>query len=165
MTQMMHVAIGSDHRGIEVAQAIEQQLRSEGHAPTLLGDTSGAPSDYPDIAWRVSQMIVEQKAQRGVLICGTGIGMAIAANKVAGIRAALALDELSAQLSRSHNDANVLCLSADLLGPVLVKRIVDAWMRTSYDGGRHARRLAKIARIELGQDPKGQEPKNPDSKS
>lgn len=152
---MMHVAIGSDHRGIAVAQAIDQQLRADGHTPILLGDTSGAPSDYPDVAWRVAQLIVSKKAERGVLICGTGIGMAIAANKVAGIRAALALDELSAQLSRSHNDANVLCLSADLLGQTLVKRIVDAWMRTGYDGGRHSRRLAKITRIELGQDPKG----------
>lgn len=121
----------------------------------MLGDTTGAPTDYPDVAWRVSQEIVAGKAARGILICGTGIGMAIAANKVHGIRAALALDELSAQLSRTHNDANVLCLSADLLGQTLVKRIVDVWMKSAYEGGRHARRLAKIARIEKGEDPKG----------
>ncbi len=151
---MKSVAIGSDHRGTAVALAIEQQLRMEGITVTILGDTSGAPSDYPDIAWKVAQEIVEKRADRGILICGTGIGMAIAANKVNGIRAALALDELSAQLSRTHNDANVLCLSADLLGQTLVKRIVDIWMRSNYEGGRHARRLAKIERIENGEDPK-----------
>ncbi|MSR43986.1 MAG: ribose 5-phosphate isomerase B [Phycisphaerales bacterium] len=152
---MTTVVIGSDHRGTAVAQAIESQLRIEGFKVHVLGDTSGVATDYPDAAWTVAQEIVANRADRGILICGTGIGMAIAANKVAGIRAALALDELSAQLSRSHNDANVLCLSADLLGQTLVKRIVDVWMRTKYDGGRHARRLAKIARIELGEDPKG----------
>ncbi|MFM7480278.1 MAG: ribose 5-phosphate isomerase B [Planctomycetota bacterium] len=149
------IAIGSDHRGSAIAVAIEQQLRLDGFEVAMLSDTTGSPTDYPDIAWRVSQEIVAGKAARGILICGTGIGMAIAANKVHGIRAALALDELSAQLSRTHNDANVLCLSADLLGQILVKRIVDVWMKSAYEGGRHARRLAKIARIEKGEDPKG----------
>lgn len=149
------IAIGSDHRGVAIVQAIEQQLRLEGFDVTVLSDTTGVPSDYPDIAWQVAQAIVAGSASRGILICGTGIGMAIAANKVQGIRAALALDELSAQLSRSHNDANVLCLSADLLGQTLVKRIVEAWVKAPYEGGRHARRLAKIHRIEQGVDPKG----------
>ncbi len=151
----MRVAIGADHRGAAIAQAVEQQLRLDGHEVDLLGDRTGGASDYPDSAWIVSQAVVAGNADRGVLICGTGIGMAIAANKVDGIRAALALDELSAQLSRSHNDANVLCLSADLLGQTLVRRIVEVWMRSGYDGGRHARRLAKIKRIERGEDPKG----------
>lgn len=150
----MKIVIGSDHRGTAVALSVEQQLRIDGHEVSILGETSGTPSDYPDSAWRVAQEIVAGRAQRGVLICGTGIGMAIAANKVQGIRAALALDELSAQLSRTHNDANVLCLSADLLGQMLVKRIVEVWMRSNYEGGRHARRLAKIERIERGIDPK-----------
>ena len=150
----MKVAIGADHRGAAIAQAVEQQLRIDGHQVALLGDNSGTSTDYPDSAWCVSQAIVRGQADRGILICGTGIGMAIAANKVDGIRAALALDELSAQLSRSHNDANVLCLSADLLGHTLVRRIVEVWMRSTYEGGRHARRLAKIARIEHGEDPK-----------
>lgn len=150
----MKIVIGADHRGAAVALAVEQQLRIDGHEVVVLGVTDGTPSDYPDSAWRVSQEIVSGAAQRGILICGTGIGMAIAANKVRGIRAALALDELSAQLSRTHNDANVLCLSADLLGQMLVKRIVEVWMRSNYEGGRHARRLAKIARIEMGEDPK-----------
>ncbi len=149
-----NIAIGSDHRGTSVALAIEQQLKLEGFTVSIVGDSTGAASDYPDIAWVVAQEIVANRADRGILICGTGIGMAIAANKVNGIRAALALDELSAQLSRTHNDANVLCLSADLLGQTLVKRIVDIWMRSNYEGGRHARRLAKIKRIENGEDPK-----------
>ena len=126
----------------------------DGHSVGMLGDTSGAATDYPDSAWLVTQAIMTGSADRGVLICGTGIGMAIAANKVEGIRAALALDELSAQLSRSHNDANVLCLSADMLGNTLVRRIVDVWMRTPFYGGRHARRLSKIARIERREDPR-----------
>lgn len=149
----MRIAIGNDHRGAPAAKALEQQLRAEGHEILLMGDPSGGQCDYPDSAWRVTQSIRRGEAERGILICGTGIGMAIAANKVEGIRAALALDELSAQLSRSHNDANVLCMSADLLGQTLVKRIVDVWMRTAYEGGRHDRRLAKISRIERGEDP------------
>jgi ribose 5-phosphate isomerase B len=149
----MRIAIGNDHRGAPVARALEQQLVAEGHEIIAMGDTNGTQCDYPDSAWRVTQAIRRGEADRGILICGTGIGMAIAANKVEGIRAALALDELSAQLSRSHNDANVLCMSADLLGQTLVKRIVDVWMKTDYEGGRHARRLAKISRIERGEDP------------
>ena len=149
----MRIAIGNDHRGAPVARALEQQLGAEGHQIIAMGDPNGTQCDYPDSAWRVTQAIRRGDADRGILICGTGIGMAIAANKVEGIRAALALDELSAQLSRSHNDANVLCMSADLLGQTLVKRIVDVWMKTEYEAGRHARRLAKISRIERGEDP------------
>jgi ribose 5-phosphate isomerase B len=149
----MRIAIGNDHRGAPVARVLEQQLVVEGHQIIAMGDTNGVQCDYPDSAWRVTQAIRRGDADRGILICGTGIGMAIAANKVEGIRAALALDELSAQLSRSHNDANVLCMSADLLGQTLVKRIVDVWMKTEYEAGRHARRLAKISRIERGEDP------------
>jgi ribose 5-phosphate isomerase B len=99
--------------------------------------------------------VARHDCDRAILICGTGIGMCIAANKMHSIRAALAQDELSAQLSRTHNDANVLCLSADLLGHTLVKRIVDTWVRTPFDGGRHLRRLHKIEAIERGEDPSG----------
>jgi ribose 5-phosphate isomerase B len=149
----MKVALGSDHRGSQVAQALLHQLRGDGHDVEVVGECSGAACDYPDIAWVVANAVAKGKAERGVLICGTGIGMCIAANKLPGIRAALAQDELSAQLSRTHNDANVLCLSADLLGQALVKRIVDIWFRTGFEGGRHERRLAKIVKIENGHDP------------
>ncbi|MBX3355514.1 MAG: ribose 5-phosphate isomerase B [Phycisphaeraceae bacterium] len=149
----MKVALGADHRGLAVAHAVVSQLRADGHQVELLGETSGQPCDYPDSAFMVASAVAHGKADRGVLICGTGIGMCIAANKVRGIRAALAQDELSAQLSRTHNDANVLCLSADLLGQALVKRIVEVWFRTTFEGGRHARRVEKIAKIEEGWDP------------
>jgi ribose 5-phosphate isomerase B len=149
----MKIALGSDHRGNHVAQSLLTQLRSDGHEVVLLGDCAGQTCDYPDAAWLVASAVASGQADRGILICGTGIGMCIAANKVKGVRAALAQDELSSQLSRTHNDANVLCLSADLLGQTLMKRIVDMWFRTAFDGGRHERRLAKIALIENGQDP------------
>ena len=110
-------------------------------------------TDYPDSAYAACIRIARGETERAILICGTGIGMCIAANKIRGIRAALAQDELSAQLSRTHNDANVLCLSADLLGHTLVKRIVDTWVTTPFDGGRHLRRLHKIEAIERGEDP------------
>ena len=110
-------------------------------------------TDYPDSAYAACSKVSRGEVERAILICGTGIGMCIAANKIRGIRAALAQDELSAQLSRTHNDANVLCLSADLLGHTLVKRIVDTWVHTPFDGGRHLRRLHKIEAIERGEDP------------
>jgi ribose 5-phosphate isomerase B len=149
----MKVALGSDHRGSQMAQALLHQLRAEGHEVTVMGECSGASCDYPDVAWVVASAVANGQADRGILICGTGIGMCIAANKIKGIRAALAQDELSAQLSRTHNDANVLCLSADLIGQTLVKRIVDLWFRTTFEGGRHERRLGKIVKIENGQNP------------
>ena len=149
----MRISLGSDHRGVSLVQSFVAQLRGAGHDPVVLGECSGASCDYPDIAWLVANSVARGESERGILVCGTGIGMCIAANKVDGIRAALASDELAAQLSRSHNDANVLCLSADLIGPILAKRILDVWMSTSFEGGRHERRLAKITLIEHGQDP------------
>jgi len=149
----MKIALGSDHRGVMAANALVGHLRPEGHEVEVLGETSGRSCDYPDSAWQVCQAVSSGRADRGILLCGTGIGMCIAANKVPGIRAALAPDELSARLSRSHNDANVLCLSADLIGQTLVKRIVDLWLNTPFDGGRHQRRLGKIQLIERGVNP------------
>lgn len=149
----MRISLGSDHRGVSLVQSFVAQLRGAGHDPVVLGECSGASCDYPDIAWLVANAVARGESERGILVCGTGIGMCIAANKVDGIRAALASDELAAQLSRSHNDANVLCLSADLIGPILAKRILDLWMSTSFEGGRHERRLAKITRIEHGENP------------
>lgn len=149
----MKIALGADHRGLGVAQGVVGQLRADGHEVCVLGETSGQPCDYPDSAFMVASAVALGNADRGILICGTGIGMCIAANKVKGVRAALAQDELSAQLSRTHNDANVLCLSADLLGQTLVKRIVEIWFKTGFEGGRHARRVEKIREIENGHDP------------
>ncbi len=149
----MKIALGCDHRGAVATQALITHLKSDGHDVQLISEMSGAMTDYPDSAYAACIRIARGETERAILICGTGIGMCIAANKIRGIRAALAQDELSAQLSRTHNDANVLCLSADLLGHTLVKRIVDTWVTTPFDGGRHLRRLHKIEAIERGEDP------------
>jgi ribose 5-phosphate isomerase B len=149
----MRISLGSDHRGVSLVQSFVAQLRGAGHDPVVLGECSGASCDYPDIAWLVANSVARGESERGILVCGTGIGMCIAANKVKGVLAALAQDELSAQLSRTHNNANVLCLSADLTGTTLAKRIVDTFMRTAFEGGRHERRIRKIRDIEDGRAP------------
>ena len=144
----MRLTLASDHRGFELLEVVRSQLLDLGHEVDIQGPDEGQPCDYPDQAALVCSHLQSGAAQRGVLICGTGIGMCITANKFRGIRAALALDELSAQLSRSHNDANVLCLSGDLVGHALARRIVDTWMRTDFEGGRHARRVEKISELD-----------------
>jgi len=149
----MKIALGCDHRGAVATQALIAHLKADGHEVEPISEMSGAMTDYPDSAYAACIKVARSEAERAILICGTGIGMCIAANKIRGIRAALAQDELSAQLSRTHNDANVLCLSADLLGHTLVKRIVETWVHTPFDGGRHLRRLHKIEAIERGEDP------------
>jgi len=149
----MNIAIGADHRGINVANQLAQMLKREGHTVDVLGSTNGQPIDYPEPAYQVAKAVAEHKDHLGILICGTGIGVSIAANKYPGIRAAVAHDELTAQLSRSHNDANVLCISGDLLGQPLIEKIVDTWLHTEFEGGRHARRIHKIEAIEKGKDP------------
>lgn len=149
------VIIGSDHRGSEAAATISESLRRAGHQVTLVASCDG-PCDYPEPAWKVGQQIKEGQADRGVLICGTGIGMSIAANKIPGVRAAVVHDEMTAQLSRAHNDANVICLSADLLGARIMDKLVQVFMDSQFEGGRHARRVAKIAEIEKGHDPAAQ---------
>lgn len=144
----MNIAISSDHRGLELLRIVQEEIEASGNIASRMGDLSGAPCDYPDHAQLVAESICKGEADRGVLICGTGIGMCITANKFPGVRAGLALDELSAQLSRSHNDSNVLCLSGDLVGHQLGRRIVATWIGTDFDGGRHARRIEKITAID-----------------
>lgn len=149
----MKIAIGSDHRGFDIAQHLARRLSNQGHEATLVEGVTGEPCDYPIPAARVAQAVASHQAERGILICGTGIGVSIAANKVAGVRAALVADELSAQLSRTHNDANVLCLSGDLLGEHLIDRIVEMFLKSQFEGGRHERRRLQIEAIEAGKDP------------
>jgi ribose 5-phosphate isomerase B len=149
----MRIALGSDHRGVDAAKSIRPHLEAAGHTITLLGECSGATCDYPDNAFLVSRAVADGKADRGILVCGSGIGMSIAANKVAGVRAALVSDEMGAQVSRAHNNANVLCLAGDLVGQNLLRRIIDVWLTTSFEGGRHERRIKKIAMIERGENP------------
>lgn len=151
----MNIAVASDHRGLDLLDVVYRELEEQGHDVSMLGELSGEPCDYPDQAHLVCDALCDGRVERGVLICGTGIGMCISANKFVGVRAALALDELSAQLSRSHNDANVLCLSGDLVGHALGRRIVRAWMETDFDGGRHQRRIDKISALDMSTERKG----------
>jgi ribose 5-phosphate isomerase B len=149
----MRIAMSGDHRGAEATKVLAEKLKQDGHEVEVMGFHGEAVCDYPEQAYMVAKAIADGKADLGVLVCGTGIGMSIAANKVRGIRAASVHDELTAQISRSHNNANVLCLSADLLGHRLIEKIVDTWLKTPFEGGRHARRVRKIGAIEGGEDP------------
>ncbi len=113
-----------------------------------MGPDSSESVDYPDYAFQVAKAVSEHKVDRGILICGTSIGMCIAANKVHGVRAAPCHDSITAEMSRRHNDANILCLSADLLGEELIDRMIRIWLETEFEGGRHARRVEKIEHFE-----------------
>ncbi len=144
----MRIALGADHRGFVLREKVVELLRQSGHEVIDLGTFSPEPTDYPDVAAAVCEKVSRGEVERGILVCGTGLGMCIAANKFRGVRAAPCHDDLTAEMSRRHNDANVLCLSADLLGVKLVERMVRLWLSTPFDGGRHARRVAKIAEIE-----------------
>ncbi len=149
----MKIAVANDHRGIEAKEQIRAIINQLGHECVDFGKESEGPVDYPDVAFEAARAVSEGRADRAILICGTGIGMCIAANKVKGVRAALCYDELNARVSRQHNDANVLCLSGDLLGAVILRRIVEVWLTTEFSGGRHKRRVDKISAIEDGKDP------------
>lgn len=144
----MKIALSCDHRGYPAKEKIKSMLVSLGHEVADFGCGAQTSCDYPDTALPAAQSIARGEADVGVLMCGTGIGMSIAANKVKGIRAALCHDELTAELARKHNDANVLCMPADLIGEELMKRVINVWLRTRFEGGRHERRIGKIAEFE-----------------
>jgi len=150
----MKIAIGSDHRGYDIKQQIKAIATELGHECIDVGTSDNNPVDYPDLAYLAATAVSNKEADRAILTCATGIGMSMAANKVNGIRAALCHDELSAQISRDHNNANVLCLSADQVGVVLLRKMVEVWLSTEFSGGRHERRVRKIAVIEEGKDPR-----------
>jgi ribose 5-phosphate isomerase B len=150
----MKIAVGNDHRGFEAKQQIKAIITQLGHECIDVGSADSNPVDYPDLAYLASMAVSKKQADRAILACGTGIGMSITANKIKGIRAALCHDELSARISRNHNNANVLCISGDLTGEVLLRKIVEVWLDTEFDGGRHQRRNDKIAAIEEGKDPR-----------
>jgi len=149
----MKIVVGSDHRGFETKKQVKAIVTQLGHECIDVGTDSSDPVDYPDPAYLAAVAVSKKQAERAILACGTGIGMSITANKIKGIRAALCHDELSAQISRHHNDANVLCIAADLLGEVLLRKIVEVWLNTEFSGGRHLRRVRKIAAIEEGKQP------------
>jgi ribose 5-phosphate isomerase B len=144
----MRVALGSDHRGYDLKRRIVSLLEKQQHDVLDLGCHLKENNDYPDYAFLVGSAVTQNRADLGILICGTGIGMSIAANKVVGVRAALCHDAITAEMSRRHNNANVLCLSADLLGEELVEQVVDIWLRTEFEQGRHLRRVDKITQFE-----------------
>lgn len=145
----MRIAIGADHGGVDLKIAIRQHLESAGHDVQDFGAYSHESTDYPDYARAVAEVVARGQFDRGILICGTGQGMAITANKVRGIRAAVCLDTYSARMSREHNNANVLCLGGRVVGPGLALDIVDIWLRTEFsDSPRHQRRVDKIAEVE-----------------
>jgi ribose 5-phosphate isomerase B len=144
----MKIAVGNDHRGVAVKQRLLGLLRELGHDVSDLGAVSPASVDYPDYAIPVAEAIRDGTCDRGILICGTGHGMCIAANKVFGVRAVNCRDVIDAELSRRHNDANVMCLSADLIGEEQIDKMVRTWLATEFEGGRHARRLEKVANYE-----------------
>ena len=144
----MKIAMGSDHRGFQTKERLKNALENQGHDVRDCGAESADSSDYPDYILPVCLMVARGEVDRGILLCGTGIGMTMGANKVGGIRAALCHDELTAEMSRRHNDANVLCLPADLVGEELIRRMVVVWLSAPFEGGRHARRVAKVMEVE-----------------
>lgn len=145
------LVIGSDHGGYELKCAILELLRERQIECADLGTNGPESVDYPDFAAKVASAVVSGKADAGILICGTGIGMSISANKFPGIRAALVHDEFTAQMAREHNNANILVLGGRVLTAETGKRLVDIWLTTEYEGGRHQNRLDKISAIEQQQ--------------
>ncbi len=143
----MKIAIGSDHAGYELKEQVKASLAGL-HEVTDVGTDSTDSVDYPDFALPVARLVAERMVERGILLCGTGIGMSVAANKVRGIRAALAFDLFTAMQSRRHLDANILVLGAGVTGRALALEIVAKWIGTPFEGGRHARRIEKIRRLE-----------------
>lgn len=145
----MRIVIGADHGGYGLKEAVKRHLLAAGHEVHDVGTHDGQTSvDYPDYALPVARAVVKGEYDLGIVICGTGIGISIAANKVRGARAALCTDPYMARMARMHNDANILALGGRVIGEGLALDIVDAFLGASYEGGRHARRVAKIADIE-----------------
>ncbi len=144
----MRIAIGSDHRGVHIKAKLVQLLNAAGHLVDDKGTHGDQSVDYPDFAAAVSRAVADGNVDRGILICGTGIGMAIAANKFAGVRAATCYDEVMAEICRRHNDVNVLCLPGDLFGDRPIADLVRIWLQTDFENGRHQRRIEKIQQLE-----------------
>lgn len=148
MSPMRKIAVGADHGGYELKTIIVEHLRQGGYEVQDFGTHSPDSVDYPDYAYQVARAVAAGDCDLGILVCGTGIGMSIAANKIIGVRAAVCGDTYSARMSRLHNNANVLCLGGRVLGPGLALDIVDVWLSTEFEGGRHARRVEKIRQME-----------------
>lgn len=144
----MKIAVGCDHRGYPLKQEIAEEIKGLNHEIKDFGTFTETPVDYPDYALEVARAVARGECDSGILICGTGIGMSVAANKIKGIRAARCQDCFSARMAKQHNDANVLCLGGMVMGPGLAREVVRAYLEAKFEGGRHARRLEKIAAVE-----------------
>ena len=144
----MKIAIGSDHAGFGLKDVIKEHLTELGYEYKDFGTFDESSVDYPDYAFYVGKAVQSAEYERGILVCGTGIGMCIAANKMSGIRCALCHDVFSAKMTREHNDSNVLAMGARVIGNTLALKVVDAWLGAGFEGGRHARRVDKISNIE-----------------
>lgn len=154
----MKIAIGSDHAGFHLKDEMALFLRGLGHEVEDMGTYTDSSVDYPDFARLVAEEVAAGRAERGLLICGTGMGMGIAANKVDGIRAAVAHNVYTAEMARRHNDANILTIGSRVLTPELAKRVVEVWVNTEFDGGRHVERVRKIERMESDEEGQQQSP-------
>lgn len=152
----MKIAIGADHAGFTLKEQLRRRLEQQGHEVVDVGTAGEASADYPDYAEKVANQLVAGAVERGLLVCSTGVGMSIAANKVAGIRAALAVNPEEVALVRSHNNANVLTLGARYLGEEEAGKLVGIFLDTPFEGGRHARRIEKIAAIERKNQQRGE---------
>jgi ribose 5-phosphate isomerase B len=160
---MLRISIASDHRGVHIKRRLVQTLTANAFTVFDEGTHSDQAVDYPDFAQVVAHKVSSGEADRGILICGTGIGMSITANKFAGVRAASCYDEVMVEMSRRHNDVNVLCLPGDMIGERPIDELVLMWLKTEFDGGRHAQRVDKIAQIEGVHRSKSQHSGHPDS--
>ena len=145
---MSAIALGADHAGFPLKEVVKAWLERQGHKVLDLGTHTADSVDYPDFASAVTDALLAGEAERGILVCGTGIGMAMAANKAPGVRAAACVDAFTAQMAREHNDANVLTLGARIVGAETAIEIVRVWLDTAFAGDRHVRRLAKVAALE-----------------
>jgi len=144
----MKIAVGADHAGFELKERVRTLLEARGHEVRDMGTTSGESTDYPQYAFRVAEAVRDGAADRGVLVCDSGNGIAIAANKVEGIRATICVIPKQAEMARRHNDSNILVLGSAYIAPTDVEATLDAWLTAPFDGGRHARRVGQITNYE-----------------
>ncbi len=147
----MKIAIGNDHVGVELKQHLVDYLSAKGHEIVNFGTDTAASTDYPIYAERVSRAVVSGECDRGILICGTGLGISISANKVHGVRCAVCSEPVSAELARQHNDANIIAMGARIIGPVMAEAIADVFLNTEFQAGRHQRRVDMIMKLDRGE--------------
>lgn len=147
----MKIAMGSDHAGFELKEAVKSQLEADGHEVEDVGTHSPESTDYPPFAAKAAELVADGQAEKGVIVCGSGVGVSIVANKIDGIRAVNAHDPAEAEMSRRHNDANVVTLSGTRLGADDARPIVETFLTTGFEGGRHERRVNEITEVEKGE--------------